>query len=148
MAQINAYLNFKGDCEAAFNFYKSVFGGEFQYIGRFKDVPPSEEMPPMPAEFADKIMHVSLPISKETVIMGSDACGPMGDSTVIGNNIQLSVNTDSADEAKRIFGALSEGGNVIMPLAETFWAAQFGMFVDKFGIHWMVNYDDPAAHKM
>jgi PhnB protein len=139
MAQVNSYLYFNGDCEAAFNFYKSVFGGDFQYVGRYNDMPDSEGKN-MGLD-GDKIMHIALPISKETVMMGSDVGGEWAEKNTIGNNIQLSVNADSEEEAKRIFQGLSEGGVVKMPLEKTFWGALFGMFVDKFGIHWMVNYD-------
>ncbi|KMQ70947.1 VOC family protein [Chryseobacterium koreense] len=144
MAQVNAYLTFNGNCEEAFNFYKSVFGGEFPYIGRFGDMPPSEDGKQVPEADKNKIMHVSLPISQETILMGSDTGGEWASKHVAGNNISLSVNTDSKEEADRIFNGLSAGGNVTMPLAETFWGAYFRMWTDKFGIHWMVNYDDPA----
>jgi PhnB protein len=140
MAAVNPYLNFKGTCEEAFNFYKSVFGGEFPYVGRYKDMPPSEEGKMSDAD-QNLIMHISLPISKETTLMGSDVGGEWAKHTVEGNNIQLSVNTDSEEEANRIFKALSEGGRVNMPLEKTFWGALFGMMTDKFGINWMVNYD-------
>ena len=140
MTQINPYLNFNGNCEEAFNFYKSVFGGEFPMISRFKDMPPAEGQPAMNVD-GDKIMHVSLPISRETSLMGSDVGGEWAKHNVVGNNIQLSINAESEDEAKRIFSALSEGGRVTMPLDKTFWGALFGMFIDKFGIYWMVNYD-------
>ena len=140
MTQINPYLNFNGNCEEAFNFYKSVFGGEFPMISRFKDMPPAEGQPAMNVD-GDKIMHVSLPISRETSLMGSDVGGEWAKHNVVGNNIQLSINAESEEEAKRIFSALSEGGRVTMPLDKTFWGALFGMFIDKFGIYWMVNYD-------
>lgn len=140
MAQVNAYLNFKGNCEEAFNFYRSVFGGEFPFVGRYKDMPPTEGSHASETD-GEKIMHISLPISKETILMGSDIGGEWASHTVIGNNIQLSVNTDSEEEANRIFNALSDGGRVNMPLEKTFWGALFGMFTDKFGINWMVNYD-------
>lgn len=144
MAQINPYLNFKGNCEEAFDFYKSVFGGEYPYVGRFKDMPPSEDGKGMPPEFGEKIMHISLPINGgETMLFGSDACGPWGDSTIIGNNVQLSINADSEEDADRLYNGLSAGGNAVMPMNKTFWGAYFGMFVDKFGINWMVNYDYP-----
>ena len=139
MVKVHPYLNFPGTAERAFNFYKSVFGGDFQYVGRYKDMPPSEDQK-MEVD-GDKIMHIALPISKETVMMGSDVGGEWAEKNIIGNNIQLSVNADSEEEAKRIFEGLSAGGNVKMPLEKTFWGALFGMFVDKFGIHWMVNYD-------
>ncbi|MBU8882546.1 VOC family protein [Flavobacteriaceae bacterium JJC] len=143
MAQVNAYLTFDGNCEEAFNFYKSVFGGEFPMIGKFGDMPPQEGMPPMSEEIKNRVMHVTLPISQETILMGSDTMPGMHDHKA-GNNISLSINTDSKEEAERLFNGLSEGGNVTMPLADTFWGAYFGMWTDKFGINWMVNYDDPA----
>jgi PhnB protein len=143
MARINAYLTFDGTCEEAFNFYKSVFGGDFPMVGKFGDMPPQEGMPPISDEVKNRIMHMSLPISAETVLMGSDTMPGIHDHQV-GNNISLSINTDSREEADLIFTGLSAGGKVSMPLADTFWGAYFGMWTDKFGINWMVNYDDPA----
>lgn len=143
MATINAYLTFDGTCEEAFNFYKSVFGGDFPMVGKFGDMPPQEGMPPISDEVKNRIMHMSLPISAETVLMGSDTMPGIHDHQV-GNNISLSINTDSREEADRVFTRLSAGGKVSMPLADTFWGAYFGMWTDKFGINWMVNYDDPA----
>ncbi len=148
MAQINVYLNFEGNCLEAFEFYKSVFGGEFPYVGKFSDMPPSEEYPVNEAD-KNKIMHIALPISQETILMGSDVT----DNTckegkfVKGNNIQLSANTGSREEAEKIFNGISAGGQVTMPLQDTFWGAYFGMWTDKFGISWMVNYDDPAKQQ-
>jgi PhnB protein len=138
MTTINPYLTFSNNCEKAFNFYKSVFGGDFGYVGRFSEMP-SET--PIPEADKNKIMHISLGISKETVLMGSDSSEAFGQPTVAGNNFSLSVNVESEDEAHRIFNELSAGGVVKMPLDKTFWGALFGMFTDKFGIHWMVNYD-------
>lgn len=148
MAQINVYLNFEGNCLEAFEFYKSVFGGEFPYIGKFSDMLPSEEYPVSEAD-KNKIMHISLPISQETVLMGSDVIGGncAGGKFVKGNNIQLSVNAGSREEAEKLFNGLSAGGEVTMPLQDTFWGAYFGMWTDKFGISWMVNYDDPAKQQ-
>jgi len=143
MATINSYLTFDGNCEEAFNFYKSVFGGEFPMVGRFGDMPPAEGMPPLPEDAKNRIMHITLPISEETILMGSDTM-PGVHEHKIGNNISLSINTNSREEAERVFHGLSEGGNVTMPLSDTFWGAYFGMWTDKFGINWMVNYDDPA----
>ncbi|WP_026898982.1 VOC family protein [Daejeonella oryzae] len=140
MAQINPYLNFKGNCEEAFNFYKSVFGTEFLQVSRYNEMPPSEGQPAMEID-GEKIMHISLPISKETVLMGSDVGGEWLEKTIDGNNIHLSVNTDSEEEANKIFDGLKDGGIVSMPLEKTFWGALFGMMTDKFGINWMVNYD-------
>lgn len=142
MAQVNPYLTFDGNCEEAFNFYKSVFGGEFPYIGRFSDMPQDGDER-ISEEMKNRIMHVSLPISQETILMGSDTMPGMQDYRQ-GNTIALSLNTDSREEAERIFHGLSAGGSITMPLADTFWGAYFGMWTDKFGISWMVNYDDPA----
>jgi PhnB protein len=141
MATVNVYLTFNGNCEEAFNFYKSVFGGEFPYIGRFKDMP-AEGGKAAPAEDAEKIMHVSLPISKETVLMGSDTGGEWAPNFKQGNNFAISVSTESTDEADRLFKGLSSGGQVTMPMDKTFWGSYFGMFTDKFGVNWMVSFDE------
>ncbi len=138
MAQINPYLTFNGTCEQAFNFYKSVFGGEFTYIGKFKDMPSDT---PLPEGVGELIMHVSLPISKETNLFGSDANEAFGQTAEAGTNFAVSINAENEDEAKKLFDGLSAGGKVTMPLEKTFWGALFGMFTDQFGIHWMVNYD-------
>jgi len=140
MAAINAYLTFNGNCEHAFDFYKSVFGGEFAMISKFKDIPPSDAKN-LSREEGEKIMHVSFPISAETVLMGSDTPESYG-VTAFGNNVSLSINADSREEADRLFTGLSAGGQVSMPMENTFWGAYFGMFTDKFGIHWMVNFDE------
>jgi len=142
MTTVNVYLNFTGNCEEAFNFYKSIFKGDFTYIGRYGDMPPQEGMPSMPEEQKNKIMHISLPISNETMLMGADAMDGFGPPVVMGNNISLNVSVDKKSEADRIFKALVEGGQVTMPLADTFWGAYFGMTVDKFGINWMVNMEN------
>lgn len=140
MTTVNAYLNFNGNCEEAFKLYKSVFGGEFSYMGRFKEMPPMDGKT-FPAEEGERVMHVSLPISKETILMGSDTSEAMGPPVIMGTNISVSVNTDSEKEATRIFNELSMGGKIHMPLDKTFWGALFGMFTDRFGINWMVSYD-------
>lgn len=142
MATINPYLTFDGNCEEAFKFYKSVFGGDFPMISKFGDMPPQEGVPPMSDDLKNRIMHVTLPISSETILMGSDTMPGMHDHQ-FGNNISLSINTNSREEADRIFEGVSAGGAVNMPLADTFWGAYFGMWTDKFNINWMVNYDDP-----
>ena len=141
MASINPHINLNGNAEEAFNFYKSVFGGEFPYIGRFKDMPPQEGVPSLSKEMEDRIMHVSLPISKETVIMGSDTGGEWAPKFQQGNNFSISINTDSKEEADRLFNGLSAEGQVTMPLNNTFWSDYFGMFTDKFGINWMVSFN-------
>jgi PhnB protein len=140
MASVNIYLNFNGNCEDAFTFYKSVFGGEFPYIGRFGEMPPSENYT-VPESEANKIMHVSLPISKETVLMGSDTVGPMAVGFTAGNNFSISINAESKEEAEKLFNGLSADGTVTMPLSKTFWSECFGMFTDKFGINWMMSFD-------
>ncbi|MBK9333632.1 MAG: VOC family protein [Ignavibacteria bacterium] len=141
MTTVNVYLTFNGNCLEAFNFYKSVFGGEFPYVGTFGEMPSGEGMPPVPDSEKDKIMHISLPVSKETTIMGSDSSEAFGQNIVAGNNFSISINTDSKEEADRFFSGLSEGGEITMPMNNTFWGAYFGMFTDKFGINWMINVD-------
>jgi PhnB protein len=142
MASVHAYLTFNGNTEEAFNFYKSVFGGEFDYIGKFKDMPPSEDCPPMSEEEGNRIMHVSLRIGKDSVLMASDSSEMGGGDVTFGNNFSLSINADSREEADKLFNGLSAGGTVTMPMDNTFWGAYFGMFTDKFGINWMVNFDE------
>ena len=138
MATVNSYLNFNGNTEEAFNFYKSVFGGKFATLQRFKDLPVGDNMP---ASDCEKIMHVSLPIGKGTVLMATDALESMGHKVIPGNNYTIAIGAESMDEAKRLFNGLSKGGEVRVPLDKAVWGAYFGMFVDKFGIQWMVNYD-------
>ena len=147
MATVNVYLTFNGNCEEAFNFYKSVFGGEFPYLGRFKDMPPSPDGKTMDAAFADKIMHVSLPVSKETMIMGSDTGGEWASNYQEGNNFSISINAETKEEADRLFNGLSNGGKVTMPMANMFWGDYFGMFTDKFGINWMVGFATQQQQK-
>lgn len=138
MITINPYLNFNGNCEEAFEFYKSVFGGEFSHTGRFADMPAEQ---PLPAADARKIMHISLPISKETVLMGCDTLAPFCPPVKQGDNISITINAIQPEEARRLFQALSQGGKVTMPMEEQFWGALFGAFTDRFGIQWMINCD-------
>lgn len=143
MASVNVYLNFNGNCEEAFNFYRSVFGGEFSYMGRFGEMPPPDDPnQQVPESDKDKIMHVSLPISKETSLMGSDTGGQWAPGFKQGNNFSISINADSKDEADKLFNALAAGGQVTMPLGSTFWGDYFGMLTDKFGINWMMSFNE------
>lgn len=144
MTKVNVYLNFAVNCEEAFNFYKSVFGGEFLYLSRYKDMPAKDDpnCKPMPEELGKKIMHVSLQISKETMIMGSDTGGEWAPRVQPGNNFAISISTDSKEEADRLFNGLSLGGQVTMPMDKTFWSDYFGMFADKFGVNWMVSFNE------
>lgn len=138
MITINPYLNFKGNTEEAFNFYKSIFGGEFMTVQRFKDTP---EAGRTPAHEQDKIMHIAFPIGKGTILMGTDALESMGHKLTAGNNFHLSISTESEEETRKLFNALSAEGNVTVALDKMFWGAYFGMCTDKFGIQWMLNYD-------
>jgi PhnB protein len=137
MASLNPYLNFNGNTEEVFTFYKSVFGTEYQVVMRFKDVPAEFQGPESDQE---KIMHISLPIGGGTVLMGSDVPEKMGKVTT-GTNFYISLSTDSQEEADKLFNGLSAGGHVFMPLGKTFWGSYFGMLKDKFDVQWMVSYD-------
>jgi PhnB protein len=137
MATINPYLNFPGNTEEAFNFYKSVFGGEFSGFQRFKDTP---EAGKLPSGDQEKIMHVALPIGQGNMLMGTDALESMGHALNVGNNFSISVNTDSKEEADQVFNRLSAGGQITMPLQDAFWGDYFGMVTDQFGIQWMVSF--------
>ncbi len=141
MTQINPYLTFNGHCEAAFELYKSVFGGEYSDFNRFSDLPPTEGQE-MSAEDLDKIMHVELSVSNGTKLYGSDTNAQHG-AVTFGQNVSLSINTESRAEADRIFSSLAKGGTVTMPITDTFWGAYFGMLQDQFGILWLINYDEP-----
>ncbi len=138
---INPYLTFNGHCEEAFLLYKSVFGGKFPFVGRFKDMPPVEGKP-MSAGQGEKIMHMSLPIGKESVLMGSDSSEAFGHASVMGNNFSISINAFSRKEADRIYKGLSAGGLATMPMNKTFWGSYFGMLTDKFGIQWMISAEE------
>ena len=144
MVTINPYLNFNGNSEAAFNFYKSVFGGEFTALQRFRDVPGLPGADTMSATDKEKIMHVALPIGKGNTLMATDVLESMGHARVSGNNFSISLNVESEQEAQHLFKALSVGGKIEMPLQKMFWGALFGMFTDQFGIQWMVNYAYPV----
>ncbi len=137
MPAINPYLHFDNNAEEAFNFYKSVFGGEFAMVMRFKDVPPEHKMP---EEEGNLIMHIAFPIGKGNILMGSDTPSAYG-KTLVGGHISISITTDSEEESDRIFNGLAAGGQVTMPLSKAFWGSYFGMLKDKFGVQWMVSYD-------
>ncbi|GGF32618.1 VOC family protein [Echinicola rosea] len=144
MPAVNPYLTFLGNCEEAFTFYKSVFGGEFTYMGKFSDMPPQEGVT-LTEEEKDKVMHVSLPIGPETILMGSDTGGEWAPPTVIGNNVTISITADTKEDADRYFNQLSEGGKVTMPMEDTFWGDYFGMFTDKFDINWMISFNENSG---
>ena len=143
MTTANIYLTFNGNCEEAFKFYKSVLGGEFPHVSRFNEMPPQEGKSGVSKEEGERIMHMSLPISKETTLMGSDTGGEWAANYQQGNNFSISLNTDSKEEADRLFNGLSKGGNATMPMADTFWGDYFGMLTDRFGINWMISYHAP-----
>ncbi len=141
MATVNVYLNFPGNTEEAFLFYKTVFGTEFYGNGimRFKDVPHSEDMRPLPEELNNKVMHVGLPILGGHLLMGSDACKEMGFNVNMGNNVYINLQPDTREETRKLFSALSEGGKIEQELQDMFWGDYFGSCVDKFGVLWMFN---------
>lgn len=142
MALINPYINFNGNAEEAFNFYKSVFGGEFAMVMRFKDLPNAGA--PIAEHEADKIMHIALPIGGN-ILMGNDVPEFMGRTNERENRSKISISAESREEADKLFNGLSAGGEVEMPIGDSPWGSYFGMFRDKYGIEWMVDYD--ARHK-
>ncbi len=140
MTKVNTYLNFGGNAEQAFNFYKSIFGGEFSSVVRFKDMP--MEGVNISDEDKEKIMHIALPIGND-VLMASDAPESLGFKVNFGNNSYISIHLESKQEADRLFNALSKDGAVEMPIADQAWGDYYGSFTDKFGVGWMVNYSPP-----
>ncbi|NLY23535.1 MAG: VOC family protein [Bacteroidales bacterium] len=142
MAKLNPYLNFDGTCEEAFNFYKTVFGGEFKGgITKMKDLEENNlEGMTITEEDREKVMHVCLPIGDE-LLMGSDVMCEQRSLFKTGNNNYISVFPDSREEADRLFNELSAGGEVEMPMEDVFWGDYFGSFKDKYDIYWMINYN-------
>ena len=134
---LNIYLTFDGNCREVFDFYKSVFGGDYSAFQTFGDGPPEMEV----AEAdRDRVMHVSLPVGSST-LMGSDTAQGFGGPVTVGNNFSISIVGESKQQCDELFAKLVDGGEVKMPLQETFWGAYFGMCLDRYGINWMINFD-------
>ncbi|MGD1046927.1 MAG: VOC family protein [Bacteroidota bacterium] len=141
MGRTSTYLNFSRNTEEAFNFYKSIFGGEFSGggIARFSIVPPSEGAPPISEGDKNLVMHIELPILGGHILMGTDAPESMGFNLSKGNNVHISLKPDTKEETKKLFDALSAGGIITMELQDMFWGAYYGSCTDKFGVRWMFN---------
>jgi PhnB protein len=139
MAHLNPYIHFNGNAEEAFTFYQSAFGGEFASLVRFKDF--SALPPTVTPEEANKIMHISLPISANSILMGSDVPAFMGQVNESENRSKISIACDSKEEADKLYNALSVGGSVEMPIGDSPWGSYFAMFRDKYGIEWMISFD-------
>ncbi|MGB3343227.1 MAG: VOC family protein [Aequorivita sp.] len=144
MALINPYLHYNGNAEEAFSFYKSIFGGEFISIMRFKDMSSPEN--PVAENEANKIMHIALPIGKN-ILMGSDVPERMGRVNENENRFKISISAESRDEADTLFNGISKGGSIEMPIGDSPWGSYFGMFRDRFGIEWMVEFDSKSKKK-
>ena len=145
MALINPYINFNGNAEEAFTFYKSVFGGEFAKVMRFKDL--SDPGFPISSAEEHKIMHIALPIGKN-ILMGNDVPEIMGQVNENENRSKIAISAESREEADRIFNGLSTDGTIEFPLSDSPWGSYFGMFRDKYGIEWMVDYDPKYKGKV
>lgn len=137
MQAVNPYLNFPGTTEQAFQFYKTVFGGDFPMVVRFRDVPGNMGVG---AQHGDKIAHIALPLGKGNMLMATDSIGQSGRELTTGNNCYLMLECDSAAEAEKLFAGLAAGGKTEMPLQKTEWAEQYGVCADKFGVQWMISY--------
>jgi PhnB protein len=138
MASINPHVHFNGNAEEAFEFYKSVFGGNFKKIMRFKDL--ITEGFQFPEEELNKIMHISLPISEGSTLMGSDVPNMLGVVNENENRSKITISAESKEEADKLFSGLSEGGTVEFPIAESPWGSYFGAFRDKYGVEWMIEF--------
>lgn len=139
MAAINPYIHFNGNAEEVFKFYKSVFGGGFTRILRYKDI--ASEQYPIPEKELNKIMHIALPISNGSNLTGSDVMEVMGKVTENDNRNTIIITAESQEEADKLFNGLSAGGKIEMPISFGPWGNYFGMFTDKFGVQWMVDFD-------
>ncbi|WP_114789984.1 VOC family protein [Niabella yanshanensis] len=138
MALINPHINFNGNAEEAFTFYQSVFGGEFTRIVRMKDIAGADV--PVATEDENKIMHIALPIGKNNTLMGNDVPSFLGKVNENENRSKISISADSKEEADLLFNGLSAGGQVEFPIGDSPWGSYFGMFRDKYGIEWMVDF--------
>ncbi len=138
---LNVYLHFNGNCREVFEFYRSVFGGDFSSFATFRDIP---DRMGMPEEEMDMVMHVCYDIGG-TALMGSDVPSAFAPPVEQGNNFSISYQTESREQTDELFNKISEGGKVTMPLGDTFWGAYFGGCTDKYGINWMFNYDYPQG---
>lgn len=147
MAQVRTYLNFMGNTEEAFNFYKTVFGTEFTsaitYMG---DMPADPNQPELSEEDKRKVMNIALPISGGHELMGTDLLESLGQKLELGNNVSIHIQLDTKEEVERLFNALSEGGKIDMPLQEMFWGDYFGAVVDKYGVQWMLGWELPKTN--
>lgn len=143
MKSVNPYLNFQGNTEEAFNFYKKVFGGDFAGgIFRFKDTEMAEKLS---EEEKQKVMHIGLPMGHQNFLMATDALESFGQKVVFGNNFYIAIDAESREEADKLFEGLSENGKVEMPMDDQFWGDYFGSLTDQFGVQWMVIYSPPKA---
>lgn len=137
----NIYLTFNGNCKEAFDFYTEVFDAKVLHSSTFGEMPPQKDQP-LPDEMKDKIMHISIQLSDEAIIMGSDTGGEWGANFKQGNNFSISINADSKEQANDLFAKLSEGGNVTMPIQDTFWGSYFGSLADRYGVQWMISFGE------
>jgi len=142
MLDLNPYLHFPGNAAEAMNFYRKIFGGEFLTFTHYKDLPGGEKMP---EDDQQKCIHISLSIGKGHTLMATDIITTMGHDLHQGNNYHICIMAESEEEIETLFSTLSEGGKIDMPLNKTFWGAYFGMFRDKFGVQWMINYIFPKS---
>ena len=138
MTTINPWINFNGNAEEAFAFYRSIFGGEFTKVIRFKDIASPEF--PVAEKDENKIMLISLPIGKSNVLMANDVPEFMGQVNENENRSKISVSTESKEEADKLFNGLSAGGKVEVPMVDSSWGSYFGMFRDKYGIEWIIEF--------
>ena len=143
MAKLNSYLNFDGKAEEAFHFYKSIFGGEF--LGEIYKMGSAHGTENLSDEEKNRVMHIALPIGND-LLMGSDIVPGFGQKLNVGNSNYISVFPESRKEADRLFNGLSEGGTIEMPMEDQFWGDYFGCFQDRFGIYWMINYNEEYAN--
>jgi len=142
MSEFKIYLNFAGNCEEAFSFYRSVFGTNPASLNRYSELPPNGGMP-VPEAYKDKILHIALPLNEHFTLMGSDYVEGLGAPLVTGNNFSVFINLQSTEDAEKYFTRLSENGKIVMPMGYTFWGSYFGMLTDRFGINWMISFEKP-----
>ncbi len=149
--KFNPFIFFNGNCEQAFNSYKQIFGGDFTKFIRYNDTQHKEGVPAVPQEMGNQLRHISLPLNNDTVLMGCDNADEWNAEMIMGSNVRISITTDSRDEADRLYNALAEGGTEKALMSDTFWGSYYGSLIDKFGVHWMIEYpgntDEKPTHE-
>ena len=139
ITKFNPHVTYNGNCEKAFDFYKTIFGGNYSKVIRYNEMHQESGAPSVPAEVGNQIRHIELPLNNDTLLIGSDNAEHGSPELNVGNNLKISITTDERSEGERLFNALSQEGTVKVPFGDSFWGSFYGSLIDKFGIHWLIE---------